>query len=407
MRESRLRTLVLFADYTTRLSYYDDWLEAFTRAPYFDAHSLNICSRSVGSVLAREVAEAELVVLLHSTSGDTTVYLEPFADLLADRRGLLLSFVGNEVNLPGSPITAKRDLFRRIAPDFVATQLPLEAGEHLWKDLVRRRVLAVPHALNPRAFRPEVPHLARPIDIGVRAARYLPHLGDRDRNELHDLFARRIFVQPLIVDVGTERYDRAGWAAFLNRCKGTVSTEAGSWWIERDDATINAIRAWTEQRLEGKVLLLPNDSKLRKVGHKLPWWLRVMARRILSSGPIRHESTVTEALPFDDIYDQFFKDRPPPPVYGKCISSRHLDAIGTKTCQIMIEGRFNDILTAGQHYIPLKRDLSNVDEALAIFRDPHERSRIVDAAYAHVMACHTYDQRIAEIFRALDAITDS
>jgi len=269
--------------------------------------------------------------------------------------------------------------------------------------VVRRRVLAVPHALNPDAFRPEMAPDARPIDIGVRAVRYLPHLGDRDRNRLHDLFDEHSFAPDLVVDISTERLDRAGWAGFLNRCKGTVSTEAGSWWVERDDAIITAIRAWTAERVKGKAMVIANDSPLRKLGHKLPWWMRAALRRILSKGVLRHESTINEELPFDEVYARFFKDRPRPGFYAKCISSRHLDAVGTKTCQILVEGRYNGILTAGQHYIPLAADLSNLDEALRRFRDAGERTRIADTAHAHVLDGHTYDHRIAQLTEAIGA----
>ena len=154
MSSSSIRTLLLYAEYTTRLSYYDDWTEAFERSSRFAVTKINICQKGNLSDLKKEVSEADLIVLLHSTNGDTTIYLEPFANVLADRRGTLVSFVGNEVNLPGSPIGAKRDVLAVIRPDFIATQLPLEAGEFLWGDLVENSVLAVPHALNPDAFYP-------------------------------------------------------------------------------------------------------------------------------------------------------------------------------------------------------------------------------------------------------------
>jgi len=105
--------------------------------------------------------------------------------------------------------------------------LPLEAGQYLWGDLVRKRVLAVPHALNPDAFQPRVAHDARQLDIGVRAVQYLPHLGDDERNRLHEFFLRHRFEPPLKVEVSSARLDRQGWAAYLNDTRGTVSTEAG------------------------------------------------------------------------------------------------------------------------------------------------------------------------------------
>src|SRR6516162_857657 len=78
---------------------------------------------------------------------------------------------------------------------------------------------------------------------------------------------------------------------------------------------------------------------------------------------------------------RFFAGRPCCPVYSKCISSRHFDAAGTGTCQILLRGRYNDILAADEYYIALDPDLGNVDEAIARFRDPIERRRIAGAAY--------------------------
>ena len=403
MRESRLDTLVLYADYITRLSYFDDWLDALAAAPGFATTALNICDRNTHAAIAARLREVDLTILLHSTNGDTTVYLEPILPLLQARRGLALSFVGNEVNLPGSPIAAKRLAFTRFEPDFIATQLPLEAGQYLWGDLVRKQVLAVPHALNPAAFRPEVPQERRQLDIGVRAVQYLPHLGDEERNRLHEFFLRHRFEPPLKVEVSSARLDRQGWAAYLNDTRGTVSTEAGSWYLERDDRTVEAIREWTAQTYGSGRLVIANDSPLRKLGHKLPWGLRALLRRVLSRGLVRHESTITEAIPFQAVWERFFRDYPKPAFYGKCISSRHFDAVGTKTCQIMFPGRFNDILAADQHYIALKPDFTNLDEAIGRFRDPAARTAIVDRAREHVMAAHTYAHRVAALHAAITA----
>jgi len=399
--ESRISTLVLYADYTTRLSYYDDWLDAFRRASRFAVRDLNICRRGIGDRLIKELPDAELVVLLHSTNGDTTIYLEPIAPLLAGRKGLLLSFVGNELNLPGSPISAKRAVFDTIRPDFIATQMMLEAGEFLWGDLVERRVLAIPHALNPDAFHPDLPDERRDIDIGVRAVRYLPHLGDDDRNRLHDFFAAHGFDPDLAVDISTGRLERNGWAQFLNNCKGTVSSEAGSWFLERDDATVEAIRAWTAERFKGRGVMIANDSPLRRLGHKLPWWMRAALRKLLSRGVVRHESTLNEELPASEIFDRFFKPRKRPDIYSKCISSRHFDAIGTGTCQILVEGRYNDILDADRHYIALAPDFSNIDAVMARFLDRRERAAIATRAREHVLAEHTYAHRMAALSEAI------
>ena len=94
----------------------------------------------------------------------------------------------------------------------------------------------------------------------------------------------------------------------------------------------------------------------------------------------------------------FLQDVPRPQFYGKCVSSRHFDAAGTKTCQIMFRGRFNDIFNANEHYLALEPDFSNIDDVLATFRDPVRRQRVTDAAYDLVRTKHTYGQRMQQIY---------
>jgi hypothetical protein len=149
--------------------------------------------------------------------------------------------------------------------------------------------------------------------------------------------------------------------------------------------------------------VLRNDSVLRRFGHQLPWWMKSIMRMAMRSGPIQHEALVNEQLDPREIFDKFFAGRRRPPIYSKCISSRHFDAAGTKTCQIMFRGRFNDIFVADEHYLALEPDFSNIDEVLAAFRDPVRRQSVTDAAYDLVRTRHTYVQRMQQIFDVLSA----
>ena len=101
---------------------------------------------------------------------------------------------------------------------------------------------------------------------------------------------------------------------------------------------------------------------------------------------------------FEEVFQRFFATKTwPPKITGKCVSSRHFDAAGTRTCQIMIEGRFNDIFKANEHYIPIKRDLSDVDEAVYKFRDEIFRNEIVERSHVFIMDNHTHAHRIKQI----------
>jgi hypothetical protein len=284
-------------------------------------------------------------------------------------------------------------------PDYIATQLLREAGQFLFGDLAGSSIVSIPHALNPAAYHP-IPGNNRTIDIGARAVRYPPHLGDDDRNRIMEYFATFGPKTGLIVDISDQRYDRAGWAAFLNRCKATVATEAGSWFLEREDMTVNAIREYVLSR-RSPGLVIRNDSKLRAIGHKLPWQVRSFARKLLRTGPVRHEALINEQVNSRDIFEKFFAGRSRPPIYGKCISSRHFDAIGTKTCQIMFRGRYNDILEADRHYFALESDFSNIGEVLERFRDPDLCREISESAFDLVMAQHTYAHRMRQVYSVL------
>ena len=404
MNESKIFLLVLHAQYTSKLSYFDDWLDAIEEAPEFVTTALNIIDPHSRALAATLIREAELTIILHSANGDTLKYLNSYKDLLQRRTGKLLSFVGNEVNLPGIPMGPKIAFLREVEADFIATQLLLKAGQWLYAACDRSHIVSIPHALNVNVFRPEVSLADRPIDIGTRARRYNLFLGDDDRNRITDFFANSRFDPPLRVDIAAEsdrRFDRSGWSGFLNRCKGTVATEAGTMSLERDDRTVEAIRAYLASRRNDR-FLVRTDSPWRKLARLLPASVRAKIWR-LARGVLVDEATIATPALATEIHERFFKNAAKPPIYSKCISSRHFDAIGTQTCQIMFPGRFNDILRPEEHYIPLKSDFSDVDEALRKFRDTSLRQAIVRRSYEYVMDQHTYRHRVRDIVRLAES----
>ncbi len=410
MTVSRPKLLVLFARYTDTLSYYDDWQEAFAESNLFDTDTRDIMRPETAPELKRRIREYDSVVLLHSTNADSVAALQRVAGILAERRGRLLSFVGNEVNLPGCFIADKLAVLKKIGPDFVATQLPLAAGEYLYGDLSGSRVVEIPHALNPNRFKPLIPQADRPVDIGARSYKYLPALGDKERNAIIEFFQNPARVSGLTVDIQTSAQSRltpAEWAAFLNRCKATVATEAGSYYLEKDDHTVRRIMAYVQtEKAEG---LQSFYSRLRTgcLKRAVPAPIRKWIMRLVESSRIEQQhrelvSTRDERITFEDIHHRFFRGYANP-ISGKCISSRHFDAAGTKTVQIMFPGAFNGILRADEHYIALQRDFSNAADVLARLRDPDYRCKMTDRTYAYICAQHTYAHRIHRVYELLAA----
>ena len=301
----------------------------------------------------------------------------------------------------GPELGEKRDFLRAVGADYVGTQLPIEAGRWLYAD-TGAKVVALPHALNDKVFRRDRPDSLRPIDIGGRSARYPAFIGDDERNQVHDLFSRIGPKSGLRVDIDTgTRLDRGGWAKFLNDCRGTIGTEAGSWYLEQDDRTVLEIREFLSAR--AGLGAIKADGLLHSLSRRLPYQVKTWLKALLKVSPLRHEAFEEGEMGFEDIEARFFAGRPRCPVYSKCISSRHFDAAGTGTCQILLRGRYNDILTADEHYIALDPDLANRGEAITRFRDPTERRRVAEAAYALVKERHTYRDRMAAIHQTVCA----
>jgi hypothetical protein len=70
----------------------------------------------------------------------------------------------------------------------------------------------------------------------------------------------------------------------------------------------------------------------------------------------------------------------------RTISPRHLDAASLRTCQILLEGRYSGLLEPMVHYIPLRKDFTNFDEALAAFRDPAVRRDLTENCHRDLIA---------------------
>ena len=394
-----MRTLILYSSYlgTWRASYYNDWLEAFQRCHHFDVTCRNIVPPYLkvanpskyqapeGISLKRkptsyqllyqtysrfyvplldylikskamwdfsEIANYDLIVLLHSTNADSVLPLSLLESYFKARKGKLLVFVGNEYCL----MPEKINFIKNIEADFVASQLPKDAAMWLYGDCTKSKVLLVPHALNSTAYSAYDDPDQRKIDIGFVGDRYSLAIGDIERTELIEYFATKDFRQKLNVDIRLGRklrLSREKYVDFLNSIRGTIGAESGTYYLEKTDETQKKVEAFLS----------------------------------------RYPKTT-----FEEVYDRFFKDYSNP-VNGKAISSRHFEPIGTRTCQILMEGRYNGILESDVHYIAVKRDYSNIDGVMEKFRDKELVRKITDEAYKYTMDCHTYEHRVRDVWR--------
>lgn len=81
------------------------------------------------------------------------------------------------------------------------------------------------------------------------------------------------------------------------------------------------------------------------------------------------------------------------------ISPRHFEAVMTKTCQVLVEGNYHGIFKPDIHYIPLKKDFSNIDEVLLKIQDQDYCEKMAEKAYEDIVlnSDYTYRKFVNEI----------
>jgi hypothetical protein len=323
-----------------KLAYHDQWARAWLDHPGVRGELVNL-ARGLTWAELRKVLSAELIVFLHSTNSNEFVIPNSLRRSLRFARGIKIFFVGNEYKL----MPEKLALLDELRIDFACSQLPQASVEWLYSPCLNVRAVSLAHALDSARYQPKIETARRPLDIGVRAFEYPWYLGDRERAELIEYFLKAPRLRNFRTDISMDpslRFAGEEWAEFLNRCRATISTEAGATFLQRDDRLRNAVNAYQNSYPHAR---------------------------------------------YEEVFERFFKDGVPDSVSGKCLSSRHMEAIGTRTAQIMFPGLFNGILKPDLHYIALKRDYSNLESVL---------DRLEDISYLEKMTAETLEYCLAE-----------
>jgi len=355
LRRSR-RVADLFSylrQFQAHVSYTIDWREAFCESPEQDVEVCNINNLVHYGRCLLALRRYDLVVVSHAAAGDDMTLLLKSAQWLRRRRGKLVMFIGNEYDL----LDEKIGFIGAVGPEFICSQLPMPAARYLYRECGGSRILSMPHALNPKVYQPRG-GAERPVDVGFIGDVYWPFVGDRERTDLIEAFEREGERWGLRCQIRKQRIARPEWAEFLNTCKGTIGAESGTYYLND----------------RGRLLAAAREYNL-----------------------LQHP-----AASFDEVFEKFYRGQPRE-VSGKSISSRHFEPIGTKTCQILLEGEYNGVLAADEHYISVRKDRSNLEEAVRQFKDEGYRRAIAERAYEHVMANHTYAHRVRSVLAAVGA----
>lgn len=188
----------------------------------------------------------------------------------------------------------------------------------------------------------------RKIDIGYRGS-LQPIIFGRlcyEKRKIGEDFAPYAVKRGLTVDISSREKDRftgQSWLDFLGSCKSVLGVESGSHIVDYD----GTVRANYEKYMKEN----PHASD-------------------------------EEVLSFLEPYEHG--------IPYCCISPRHFEAAACRALQVMYEGEFQGIFQANRHYLPLKRDYSNIEEVLDSIMDDRFRKEMTECAFEEIIMNDEY-----------------
>lgn len=358
----RIALLYWQASENATLSYQHGWPRAFQESPLFDAVPLNLANAGWGDRLAllRILTERrfDAIVMLHSVFSNQPRLRRLLFWLVARCPQPKAFFIGNEYK----SMPEKIRFCREIGLSLLITQSNDPRVLTMYSDAIGCAVDSVPNTgYDPTVFRPGPPLAERPIDIGYRSFEAPWYLGNNEKTEIADYFQANAAACGFKVDISLahdDRFDMAGYAAFLNRCRGQLGTESGGDYFELTDALRDRTNAFLRDHVQAT-------------------WPEVRAR---------------------------FFDSLQPTVPMRIISGRQVEAAACKTAQVLFEGRYNGYLEPDVHYIPLAKDFGNIDDVVRKLHDDAYCTRVVNNAYDVAMSELTYDRLTAKFAAILSTV---
>jgi hypothetical protein len=343
-------------------SYHTAWPRHLATHPRFAATVLNLHERSwlarFRALVTLQQDRFDAVVLLHSVFSNAQALDGVLLEFLQRLSRPKIFFVGNEYKL----MPEKMAFAGALPTALLITQSSLPAVHDLYRQRLGCAVASIPNTgFDPQLFVATTPRAQRPIDLGYRADDSPSYLGHRERRELAEFFTAAAGRYGVTVDISMDparRFTEPEWAAFLGRCKGQLGSEAGGDYFELDDRTRLAVVAYEQAH---------------------------------------------PAAAFEEIQARFFAGYGPS-VPMRIMSGRQVEAAGTRTVQILFEGRYDGYLQPDVHYIPLRKDFADADEAIRKFRD-HALCEVMTAR-AHQVAVEqlTYARLIDRLADHVDAL---
>ena len=374
------------------MSYLDQWKSAWLNAST-KSEVFNLAQSGSIKKLSSKIRQFDLLVVLHTVTADSNSWLEKLSTINDQSRPAMVMFIGNEFSSPFLSTEKRLDLIAKISPEFIATQLQIGSAKWLY-ERVGSKVIATPPGMPVLSTNNS--STSRDIDLGFRGFRYPWYLMDNERNNVVDQVLDIFKNHNLVVDASHEkRLNSSEWFNFLSRSRFTVSSEAGAKYIFRDDQIWNPVKEYFAT--EKKFSALENDISGMSLLRRIPAPLKSILKKFLSNLGMNQGSLykpdskeLEKLISLVDLEKYESKN-------GKCISSRHFDAIATGTWQILAPGKYNELLIPNTHFTLWEA----TNNFRALIENEVLRKSLSIQAFDDLNQNHSYRARVNTVLREI------
>lgn len=347
---SPLNVLVLYDPKSVFVSTIKEYLSAFAK---YSEHSIHYVPATNDYCFDVQLEQYDVVVINYSlrvsvVTGNYTIS-SLMARKLAAYTGLKVLFMQDEYETTNVAI----NWIKQLGIQLVYTCVPEEYLEDVYAELLADNVQFiqtltgyVPEGL--QSF-PATPLADRELDIAYRG-RNLPYWYGELGQEKEMIgikmkeYAQHFHLKTDIEWTEEKRIYGDGWYDFLASAKATLGTESGSNLFD----------------FTGEI-----SKQITEYLHAQP------------------------SATYAEVHEKFLK-----PYDGKIrmnqISPKIFEAICLKTALILFEGSYSGVVEPDKHFIPLKKDFSNIDEVIKKLKDESYLESLVQRAYSDIIKSGNY-----------------
>ena len=313
-----------------------------------------------------DLGRFDAIIIHYSLMALHDVYISHDAKMKIRKfAGLKAMFIQDEYRSVNKAINAM--LLMKI--DLLFTNFPEEEFENVYpkKILPKLEKVNVLTGYMPSKFKnyKKILPSQRELLVGYRGRKLPDWLGELGQEKYHIgvQFEKDLKEYPSVnCDISFREEDRIygeGWIKFLLKCRAVLGVETGASVVD----------------LTGDIQRNVEDA-------------------------IKRNPEIT----FDQLKNMYFKNEDKKIKLNQ-ISARCFEAAALRTVMILYEGEYSNRLTPWRHYIPLKKDHSNMSKVIDVLKNDEKCDEIAELAYKEVALEHknSYEYFISVVDTAIDS----